>query len=347
MARFQLPGATIFLTILIWAAADQLVTETDDIRAKIRVVAVTNSNLVVQPLRGAPELFSIRISGRQSEVRKLRDQGILRLNLTIDEFHTLESEIGLRKLHLRDEIQGIPELAGCVVQSVEPPTLDVSVDRRIEVSIPVRLRPGAMDYAVDPTLDIDSVRATLLQSRYDELKDSNPNIVVDAESYLREQPEDQPLRFSVPLPLKAETDVGTLAIMSIVPDSVTLRATLRLRLVHDTIPAVPIKFLVSHTVNNRYLIEFRDPNPILTLSVDVIGPQDAVDKLKSGEEKIFAMINIGTPNAFADGSYQFLKPEFNLPPGVTLQDNQRTEVEVRLIPRSQSDIGSPLNTEPP
>ena len=72
-----------------------------------------------------------------------------------------------------------------------------------------------------------------------------------------------------------------------------------------------------------------------------MGPPDEVDKLVSGQRKTFAVINLGNPDSLAGDSYQFFKPEFSLPPGVELADDQLIEsFEIRLLRRPETTPGT-------
>ena len=168
------------------------------------------------------------------------------------------------------------------------------------------------------------------------MSSASPHVNLDAETYLKNQPEEQALSLQVPLPLIVASDTEPLTPFSINPASVTLRATLRERLSRGTLQAVPIKFLVSPNVHRRFDIVYRKENPPETLRIDIIGPPQAIDKLVTGERKTFAVITLKSPDPISGASYEFFKPKFQLPAGVELAKDQVVPTfEIKLVPREQ------------
>ena len=337
MEQFRLLSGTAVLTVLIWVSADQLLTETEELDITIALRTEPNSDLVLRFVEGSPSRFRITASGRQGDINNLRDQG--RLELTIADAVLLTSDLGLQDLSLQERFRerGLV-FAGCAVLRVQPAVAKVYVDRRISVEVPVVARFGNLGYAVEPRVDPDTVRVTIMQTIYDRVRSANPRIALDVETYLVDQPEDEPVRISgIPLQAVVESDVGTFPAEGVSPDTVSLRATLRRRWKTGTIQAVPIKLLGSGRVLNRFVIEFKNPNPPDTMSLKVVGPAGEVDKLVSGELKVFATISITGSAARSAGKYQFYEPQFDLPPSVRLAEDQITpKFDIRLVPRADA-----------
>lgn len=337
MEQFRLLFGTTVLTVLIWVSADQLLTETQELDITIALRTEPNSDLVLRFVDGSPSRFRITASGRQGDINNLRDQG--QLELTIADV-VLGSELGSRDLNLQDRFRerGLV-FAGCAVLRIQPAIVKVYVDRRMTVEVPIVARFGNLGYAVEPRVDPDSVHVTIMQTLYDRIRTANPRIALDVETYLANQPEDEPVRVpGIPLRAEIESDAGTFAVENVSPDTVSLRATLRRRRKTGTIQAVPIKLLASGSVLNRFVIEFKNPNPPETMSLKVVGPADEVDKLVSGERKCVATISIGGSAALsADTTYEFYEPQFDLPPSVQLTDDQKTpRFEIKLVARADS-----------
>lgn len=340
MQQLGLLAYTGGLTILIWAAADQLLTETEEIRVVLSVRTQRNSDMQVTAMEDTPAEFRVTVSGRASDVRQLRELGKLRIELTIEDEKLIGKGLGVLSLSLRDELRAhASEFVGCVVQSVEPDLIRVHVDRMIERSLPVVIRPGNLDYTVEPRADPNTVSVRLRQSVYDRIAADGPRVVLDAESYLANQRQDEPIKLSqIQLPRAVETDRETVSVASVDPETVTLRATLRSRLETGLLQAVPIKFQSSRSILNRFDIEFRDPNPVETLSIRVVGTPDRIERLVSGQQKTFAVILLGSSDSFKEGTFQFYKPQFNLPPGVELADDQSVpSFEIRLVARARPE----------
>lgn len=335
MQQLRLLSTTALLTLFIWISADQLVTKTADIVVHITVRSEPNSDMVVTPTPNAPTSFTVTLSGRQVDVSVLRETGVATVELALRDEVVRDRELGVLNLALRDEFRAsATAFPGFAVKKVDPPTMQVMLDRRIKVEVPVKVRSSSLEYAVDPRVDPESVQVTILQTLYDAISSAGPRIVVDAESYLRNQPEGRAVNLDVPLQPTVQTDRDAYDVIGVTPDTVKLRATLRLRLARGTIQAVPLKLLISPDVQQSYVIEFREENPDVTLSIDVIGPPEEVERLVKGERKTFAVINPGSPGRFAGGAYQFFAPQFDLPPGVKLAEDQAIpSFEIRLVPR--------------
>ncbi len=326
---------TALLTIFVWVSADQLVRETAELPVSISIKSEPNSRMVISLGEGAPESFTVSVSGRQADVTALREAGTIPVILTLRDEAIQTRGLGLLNIPLRDALRHMTSAFGsCVIHAVTPPTLSAIIDRRVDVSLPIRVRPGSVEYAVEPRVDLDTVTVTILQSTYDGIQESNPRITLDVESYFKNQPEDVPVKLSARIEPVVETEQGSYAAFAVTPETVTVRATLRRRLKEGTIQAVPIKFRLSPNVHHRYDIEFRKENPDETLRINVIGIPEEVDRLVSGERKTFAVIALSNPGPLAGGVFGFYEPEFNLPPGVKLVEDQTVpSFELRLVPR--------------
>lgn len=335
MQQLRLLATTVLLTLFIWASADQLVTSTAQFSVTIAVQSEPTSMMVITAAPGGPKHYMVTVKGRQKDVAALRDAGALPITLTLKDEIIADHALGPFNVVLRDELLANPTLFGsCVVRSVKPATLAVVLDRRVVKPVPVRLRSAGIDFAVDPSIDPGTVDVNIRQTLFEEIEAANPRITLDGDAIFKNQPADEPLKLQIPIQPNIDTDRGPRAAISAKPDTITVRATLRKQLAHGTIQAVPIKFLVSPNVYKRYNVEFRDENPIETLRIGVVGPAKTVEKLVSGETKTFAVIAVSTPDPFAEGAYQFYKPEFQLPPDVAIADEKDIpSFEIRLVPQ--------------
>ncbi|NOT02666.1 MAG: hypothetical protein HOP29_18830 [Phycisphaerales bacterium] len=331
MERFSLISATVGLTFLVWAAADQLITETVELPAAITLRIDPAANMIVAPADASPPSFMIHLSGRQSDVSNLGDRASQRnVVLTVPDAVLQGLPLGEQDLPLLSILEQNPsKFPGCIVQGIEPPTFRVHVDRIVERNLNVVIRPGNLDYTVAPLVEPTSVQATIRQTFWSNIENANPRIALDAESLLKNQPEGRPIDLDVPLTKTVWSDVGEADLKTVSPPRVTLRATLAGRRETGVIQAVPVRFLVGDNVWKRYDVVYRQPNPSETLNVTVVGPPAEIARLKSGERKVFAFIPLGNPDAMAE--FQFVKPEFNLPPGVELaEDGTLYNFEIRL-----------------
>ena len=338
MQQIGLYVVTAVLTLLIWASADQLLTETAELPMSITVRGRRGSEFVVTPAEEATRTYLVTFRGRQADVKNLSDLTSRPLTLTVEDAALEVGGLGLRSLTLLDELREHESaFPGCTIQHVDPPTTSIAVDRRITREVPVFVRTGNLDYSVEPRVSPTMIAVTLLQTQWERIQDANPRVAVNAENDMATQPEGTPIKLDVPLDSILQSDSGSVPVVSLAPQTVEVRATLRRRLKRGTIQAVPIKFVGSHPLWNRYTVQFRQPNPPDTLRITVVGPPDEVDRLASGERKTFALISLAASDTTAEGGYQFFKPEFSLPAGVQLADDETVEsFEIRLVRRNET-----------
>lgn len=338
MNNLGLWGATILCTLVIWVSADQLLTESVELPIPITPRSERGSDFVVTPLDESVRRYLVTFSGRQGDTNKLRDMASAPVELTLSDEFLADKGVGSHKLRLVEELRSRPAtIPGVTVTRVDPPELSVIVDRRLVQEVPVTIQTGRLDYAVEPRVQPSVVRVTLLQTQWDRVRNANPRVIVDAEGDLAKQAEGVPVKLDVPMAAMLRSDIGDVPVMSVRPSVVEIRATLRRRRKSGTIQAVPIKFLGGRMLWNQFSVEFRQPNPPETLRIDVVGTPEEVDKLVSGELKTFAVLSLAGSGSFEENTYQFYKPEFNLPQGVQVAEDQIIEsFEIRLVRRPTS-----------
>ncbi len=342
----KVPTATVFLTLLIWGLADQLATEILEITVPIQVREAPGSGLVVSQFNGTPRTITVRLAGRQRDIIAIRESRRNPIVIELDANRIKNRALNPFELSLIEELNSRKSnFRGCTIESVEPGILHLNVDRVETREIPIRVKPGQIQYTVSPRVEPTSVLVDILGSAFERIADAQPHILVDADTFLRDQPEDVALKLPIPLDPVIQTERGQIPARSLTPDAVTLRATLRQRVDYGTLQAVPIKLQTSPNIFNNFKIEFRVPNPAETLTVKISGPLEMINRLTSGERKTFAIINIGSTDTLNQAKYQFFRPELNLPPGVTLAEGETLPAfEIRVVPR---EIANPERAHAP
>lgn len=335
--------ATVFLTLLIWGLADQLATETLEINVPVSVREAENSGLVISRLSTTPTTVVVRLAGRQRDINAIRESQREPVIIELDANSVRNRSLDPFELSLLEEFQSNQsKFRGCSVENVTPNIIRLNIDRIETHEIPIQVKKGQLDYTVPPRIEPSSVSIRILKSTFERIADAQPHLLVDAEDFLRDQSEDVALKFPIPLEHDIYSERGIFPARSVEPDTVTLRATLRQRVAYGTLQAVPIKFQTNRNILNNFVIEFRDPNPVETLTVKITGPIETVKRLESGERKTFAIINIGSSDTLNQAEYQFFRPELNFPPGVTLADGESLPTfEIRLVPRESTDDDNP------
>jgi hypothetical protein len=223
------------------------------------------------------------------------------------------------------------------------------VDNTVTVEMDVRLRETeAFDFEIEPTVEPTRVRVAIselaLQGLPPDIAGIPPDQRYVALNVNRHLAKSSPgTLFSRDVMLEHRVADVTVRIE---PPEVRLVAQLAERRTQATISAVPINFQGSATVLNRYFIDQRDRFTLLTQPITVRGPDDVLDRLASGQIKVFGIITLTTPSADEVGRFQEAVPRFNLPPGVELVESP-DPVEFRLVPRPSPDNGNDSPQAPP
>ena len=329
MAQAKLLAMTVGLTVLIWIFADQLLRESDTMLVNIRPVSAGAPGMNVSSPQGRSAPFRVKVSGPRKLIARKTGSSPPSVDLPISERPT-----GRYSLELRRELEFVPEtFAGLSVDSVEPEAMEVLVDHKVTVSMPVRVDSGTFDFAVKPTVEPVEVEVTISEIALRGLAPDSPGIppekqqvTLTTERYLSEFPPGELFSREVAL----DQRVGNIEVR-LRPSQVRLVARLRERLKQATIPAVPISFQAGPAVFNRYLIASQDNFTLLTQSITIKGPDEVVERIVSGQIKVFGVIMLTTPQAQEVDAFQRIIPSFVLPPGVALVD-EPTPVEFRLLP---------------
>ncbi len=338
MAQIKLIAMTVGLTALIWVFADQLLRESDELLVHVRFTSAGPPGMSVRTPDDRTASFRVRVSGPRRIIAKKAAGGSLGVDLPVTERKT-----GRYTLNMFEELRKLQgPFDDMSIESVIPEMLDILVDNMVTVEMEVRLRETeSFDFEIDPTVEPTQVRVTISELALRGLPPDIPGI----------PPDQRYVALNINRHL-AKFPVGTLfsrdvmlehrvagANVRIEPPEVRLVAQLAQRRKETTIPAVPINFQGSATVLNRYFIEQRDPFTLLTQPITVRGPAEAIDRIASGQTKVFGIITLTTPPADQVGKFQDAVPRFSLPSGVELVGSP-DPVEFRLVPRPLPDNGN-------
>jgi YbbR domain-containing protein len=323
MAQLKLIAMSVLLTVLVWVSADQLLLESTTLPVTIEPVATGEGSYTVSTPGDRPPRFQVTLTGPQQVIARFKDTGPLTIPLPIETHAT-----GPVNVNVLDALRKEPgPFAGLTVDSVSPAYLEVVVDRDMNVSLPVWVDKGALDYDVDPSVEPDHVQVTISERRYRTLPEEKRRLTLRAESLLKNKKKGELLSFAVPLEAKVEG-----VEVKVAPPQVNLRATVRELRVTDTIAAVPIRFSGSVDLWNEFQIELRNRSTLLTQPITVKGPAELVARLVGGDIKVTGQITISRDDTLDAEHYRAKKPVFvGLPAGVELADPDAIEgVEFRL-----------------
>ncbi len=326
MDQIKLISVTFVLTLLIWATANQLVSETAEITVRILPEAAGNPGLIVRTDPPGLDHFQVALTGPKRLVDQIRDDarddqlGPIRIPVP-------ERANGQYTIDVRDALATVrDQLGGLSVERVTPGEVVIVVDHLQTVVMPLHLEGGLLQYEVPPQAEPDEVTVTMPETALAQM--GNRRVPLNVEDLFRDSPAGEPQhRSGVPLPQKvAGADVR------IEPPTVSVWATLRKQSKTATIPAVPITVQASIENFNRLEIETRDGRTLVAVAITVQGPPASVDGLVDGRTQVYGRVVLTEALVAQAGDFVELQPMFDLPPDVRLAAPV-PPVEVRLRAR--------------
>lgn len=333
MQQFRLLSMSALLAVLTWVVADQSLIATATLTVNITPAPGGGEDMRVTWLDAVREPFEVRVTGKKAIITSLKAREPLAVRMPISSRAPDDYTI-----RLIDELSAISagDLAEVIVQAVDPPTMEVQVDRDKTVTMPVHVQRGALDYVVAPVVDPAEVRVTISEIAYNRLPRDERHIVVEPDEYLRTA--DRGVLRTEPIPLVSI--VGGI-LVQLDPDTVNVRFKLAQQLRDLTISAVPIKIESSPDIFNAYDVEVRDAGAVLTRPVTIRGRSEVVERIQAGGEVGFwGTISLTAADKADPLEYRYVTPRFNLPDGVELAGDVEP-IEFRLVPRDTVEPAGP------
>jgi len=330
--QLRLLGMTAILTLLIWASADSLVTDTASVGILVRAVPKDlGSNLVVQT-DPSGERLDIQVSGPRRAVQAVQVRGSYLLRLPIEDRPTGEATILLDRFVLRRELaQQWADFGNLSVVSVNPETLSVTVDRVISKEIEISAKRLTLTYDAEPQLQRTAATVDIRESFLQTLPGGQPlqiEIGPDIERLLKDQPVGKSITVRVPLDHRR---FGPDA--EIKPNAIEVTATVRAQRSTEQIPTIPVLVAMSFAnLEKRVTAVTREGSPLslVTQTISVTGPTDEVMRLVRGETRAYGVIQLKEDDLQQLGVPKLAIPEYHLPKGIELAAEPQP-VEFQLI----------------
>lgn len=342
MAQVKLLSMTAVLTALIWASADRLVNENATVEITITPIpAALDSGMVVAMSPGRRASFELHVSGPRRAVETLQARENLTLRFPVSEFPTGERSLSLDTTLLRGELaERWSEFTRLHVVSIDPPMLEVVIDHFVERNVAVDARTLTLAYESDPQVQRGTTTVRLRQSVLSTLTDGEAiqiDIGPDIERRLRDKPFGRSTTVTVPLDARRFGDGATIA-----PPTLDVTATVRSQQRVEQIPTVPVLVALSFAnLDVSFRAVGRDGNPIslVTRTITVTGPPDAVARLARGETRAYGIIRIKEDDLREKNELKLFSPDYHLPPQVELAADP-DPVELQLVAATQLSPGS-------
>ena len=319
MEHAKLLIMTVMLTAVIWTTADRMVNESATIGATIQVLPPFGTDdVLVDTLQSRPKV-QLKVAGPRRVIGELLAVAPVEIKIRMTEGRTGKVAVPLLEV-IEEQWTAFPKLS---LVSVSPPDLVITVDRRVTTEVPILLRPVNVPCDVAPKLSQPftrlRIRESVLAGRKTEDLPSI-DITADVERLLRDQPVGRPITFAVPLSMRA---YGPDAILE--PAVMEVTATITAQQRTATLPTVPILLAVSFP-NMGWPVQAvtRDDEGerlrLMTRSVSVTGPREAIDKLLRKETRVYGIVQLKQQDLQSPGTWQTVVPDFYLPPHVVLAE---------------------------
>lgn len=332
MDQLRLFGMTAVLTLLIWAGADSLVTETASVGIVLKAVpAVPGSNMVIR-VEPSREWFDVQVSGPRRTVQAVQLRGPYHLRLPMEDRPTGEAAISLDRYTLKRELaEQWADFRNLSVVSVNPGALSVVVDRVVTKVLDVTAKRLTLAYDVEPQLQRTTVNVRIRESFLQTLPAGQPlqiDIAPDIERLLKEQPVGKSVTVRVALDSRR---FGPDA--EVTPNAVEVNATVRAQRSTEQIPTVPVLVAMSFAnLEKRVRAVTREGTPLtlVTQTISVTGPTDEVMRLVRGDTRAYGVIQIKEDDLQQMGVLKLAAPEYHLPKGLELAE-EPPSIELQLI----------------
>lgn len=270
--------ATMGLTLLIWLAADQNVTDSD--RFEIPVHIASDDRYAAFHKSTGVVNFSVTMTGRRRRLAEFRDRLENRKPNAFDSQvdRSVRSSSEPQVMVSSEVIGQIKELAGAglTMSGIEPPNVMVLVDD-YEVVPEIAVTPNYGTLRVDASVTPAKVSARLPRFAAAQLR-SDPTVRIDAEPAIREAKAAKPDErgFTATLRLPTENSAGVPVSYS--PVEVLLNGKVEALTEARRIGPVQIKFLIPDEVQRKYRVEAAEGSNFRP-DIDVIGPPASLARL--------------------------------------------------------------------
>ena len=332
MDQLRLFGMTAVLTLLIWASADSLVTETASVGILLKAVPVVAGSNMVLHADPNGERCDVQISGPRRTVQAVQVRGPYHVRLPIEDRPTGEARIPLDRHTLKRELtEQWSDFGNLTVVSVNPDMLSVVVDRVVTMDVEVAAKRLTLSYDVEPQLQRTTATVEVRESFLQTLPAGQPlqiDIGPDIERLLKDQPVGKSVTVRVSLDSRRfgpEAEVK--------PNAIEVTATVRAQRSTEQIPTVPVLVAMSFAnLEKRVRAVTRDGSPLtlVTQTISVTGPTDEVMRLVRGETRAHGIIQLKEDDLQQMGVLKLAVPEYHLPKGLDLAA-EPPPIEFQLI----------------
>jgi hypothetical protein len=283
------------VTLLIWLLAESESLRTDRRQAKLTFLADAESSRLirVEPNQEFNGTVMVEFEGSTAAVDSVIDA--LRKELRLEPgSEGVPGAPGSYTIQLQTALSALPAFRNphVTVSRVEPPTLNVVVDNLITREASVRV-----ELPESQTLDgAPEVTPTTVKVRFPEslAKSVPPDFQVTARldaARIQNLPEGRRTTLQA-IPLETPEALRSSDSVRMTPPQVNIALTLRSRTASYTVPTVPVHLRIAATELSIWDIQLAPESRLLT-DVNVSGPADTIDLIRTDKLKLIAYVPLG------------------------------------------------------
>ncbi|MBA4039857.1 MAG: hypothetical protein C0468_05985 [Planctomyces sp.] len=291
--RLQTVVITTVLTLLVWAWAEAESLLTSPATARLTFASPPDSDLLItvdQP--GWEGTVRTVLSGPTAGIAPVQQRllGVVQLQPGMV---GVPAAPGRHPVNLRRALEALPEIAraGVTIDSTEPETVTVVVDRLETRTLDIQLQTPSLALRGVPVISPAQAAVTLPSATWARL---GPRALVWAQlsgADIAQLTDDAPQTLSAALSLPGLPVLPRLGQVSarISPESAQVTLSLRSRSVTVRLESVPVWVSVPHTEAGRWRITVLDP---FVRSVEASGPAEQVESLSQRVEGPRALLEL-------------------------------------------------------
>lgn len=320
MMQAKLLSTSAVLTVLIWASADSLVSETVSIRVFFDPVPASGASGMLVEAEQPDTAFELQVSGPRALAEKIRDMAPRRIRFPVSQHPTGSARIELDRNHVKRLFaEQWSDFRKLTVVSVRPESLPVRIDHLTKQQASLVLRQRSLTFDVEPQIQPPVVSVQIRESQL-AVRPTGEQLQIDISTEVERLLKEQPPGRSVTVPVALDARVfGPGAKLD--PETVSVTATVKAERTTAQISAVPILIAVSFPNLEKPYRPVSPDGTALTLvapPIQVAGPTEAVARLQQGTTRAYGIIHLKQEDMEKLDTLLLMVPEYYLPPGVKL-----------------------------
>lgn len=338
--KFKSGAVIVFVTFMIWFAADQNVKEEASYRVSVRLISNDPDRYAAIADMPHQATFNLTLHARRRRLQEFAE--------IVGPEKVFEAKAGAtdpvsdkpQPMSARELLNKVPELnefGTAYISSIEPQDVMVYIDKYATVE-DVRVEPVYGELKVIATANPSKVSVRLPQFLVKQLE-KNRVATADAEQHIRSASKpDGSFQVTVPLTFAALRSIPPGVDMKIIPNEVTIAGAIESLNATRRKGPIQITWSIPDQVQRDFrIVASQETN--LRADIDVTGPREKIDQLDPRD--IRAFIDVLVSDTEKPGVKIRRTATFILPPGFEAVPGPPHDVEFTLQPLADEPVATP------